>query len=71
MLVTLLILFLIVAFVLENQQVAIVSVFGFSSLALPMSVWLIAAMLVGMIVGPLFGLVFRCRGKLESKRVLD
>lgn len=71
LLLILLVLLLVVAFMLENQQVAIVSLFGVASFALPISAWLIAALLLGMIVGPLFVLVFGRRWKIESKKVLN
>ncbi|WP_323989688.1 hypothetical protein [Pseudomonas canadensis] len=47
----------VVFFVLENQQGATLSFFGWSTVELPVSVFTLLALLVGMIVGPALGAV--------------
>jgi len=49
----------VVVFMLENEQSVIISVFGRSSPALPVSVCIVVAFLIGAIIGPLLGCVFR------------
>ncbi|AIB35552.1 MULTISPECIES: lipopolysaccharide assembly protein LapA domain-containing protein [Pseudomonas] len=48
----------VVFFVLENQQGATLSFFGWSTVELPVSVFTLLALLVGMIVGPAIAVVF-------------
>lgn len=47
----------VVFFVLENQQGATLSFFGWSTVELPVSVFTTLALVVGMIIGPMLGLV--------------
>lgn len=49
--------FLVLAFVLENQQSASLSFFGWSTIELPVSVFVTLSLVLGLIVGPLFGLL--------------
>lgn len=49
----------ILAFVLENQQTVSLLFLGWGSPHLPVSVVTLAALLVGMIIGPLLRLLFR------------
>ena len=53
----------IVAFVLENQQSVSLSFFGRGAPELPISVFVVVALLVGMIIGPLIAWVARNRRK--------
>lgn len=43
----------VLAFVLENQQGASLSFFGFATGQLPVSVFVVVAFIVGMLIGPL------------------
>ena len=47
----------VVCFVLENQQGATLSFFGWSTVELPVSVFTTFALIAGMIVGPALSLV--------------
>ncbi|WP_346772497.1 MULTISPECIES: hypothetical protein [Pseudomonas] len=47
----------VVFFVLENQQGTTLSFFGWSTVELPVSVFTTLALVVGMIIGPMLGLV--------------
>ncbi|WP_219268042.1 LapA family protein [Pseudomonas sp. Xaverov 259] len=63
MLVVLVLLLCIVAFVLENQQSVSLQFLGWAAPQLPVSVFVVVALLVGMIVGPLMAWVARARRK--------
>lgn len=43
----------VLAFVLENQQGVSLSFLGWTTLQLPVSVYVVAALIVGLMVGPL------------------
>ncbi|MGX5794095.1 lipopolysaccharide assembly protein LapA domain-containing protein [Pseudomonas sp. E2-15] len=58
--------FVVIAFVLENQQSATLSFLGWSTAELPISVIATLALLVGMIIGPALVLVFSGR-KVRKK----
>ncbi|CRM43854.1 putative integral membrane protein [Pseudomonas sp. 24 E 13] len=51
----------IVGFVLENQQSASLSFLGWSSAALPVSVFVTLALILGMLLGPVLFLLFKPR----------
>ncbi|RWU18313.1 DUF1049 domain-containing protein [Pseudomonas alkylphenolica] len=55
---------LVLFFVLENQQSVALVLFGWSAPALPVAVLVLAALIVGLAVGPLLG----AYGVLRSKR---
>lgn len=55
----------ILAFVLENQQDVALAFLGWSTPQLPVSVFVTLALIVGMLVGPLLGLLVR-RKKLHK-----
>ena len=55
----LLLLLLILAFVLENQQNVSLLFLGWSMLQLPVSLLVITALLVGMLIGPCVGWLYR------------
>lgn len=61
-------------FVLENRQTASLMLFGWPTPELPMAVFVAAALLLGMLVSPLLGMLFygRMRVQLVSRqRQLD
>ena len=55
---------LVLFFVLENQQAVSLVLFGWTAPAVPVAVLVIAALVVGLAVGPLLG----AYGVLRSKR---
>lgn len=56
----------VVAFVLENQQPASLAFMGFSLPTLPLSVFVLVALIVGLAIGPL--LVFLSRLSVAKRR---
>ncbi|KTC46193.1 hypothetical protein AO262_08140 [Pseudomonas fluorescens ABAC62] len=56
-LIALLIALAVLAFVLENQQGASLSFFGWSTAELPVSVFVTLALVLGLVVGPVLGLL--------------
>jgi len=58
-LVVLVIVLVVLAFVLENQQAVSLSFFGWSTAQLPAAVFVVLALILGMLVGPLLGVLFR------------
>ena len=59
--VVLLVAFMVLAFVLENQQSVSLSLLGQASRQLPVSVFVVLALIVGMLIGPLLGMMMRSR----------
>lgn len=57
---------LVLFFVLENQQAVALVMFGWSAPAMPVAVPVLAALLIGLAIGPLLG----AYGVLRSKRRL-
>ncbi|MBJ2267546.1 DUF1049 domain-containing protein [Pseudomonas sp. MF6772] len=51
----------ILAFVLENQQDVALAFLGWSTPELPVSVFVTLALIVGMLVGPVLGLLIRSK----------
>lgn len=51
----------VLAFVLENQQTVSLSFLGLATSQLPVSVFVVVALIAGMLVGPLLGLLLRKR----------
>ncbi|MGR3887564.1 lipopolysaccharide assembly protein LapA domain-containing protein [Pseudomonas sp. 1152_12] len=47
----------VLAFVLENQQGVSLSFLGWTTMQLPVAVYVVAALIVGLMVGPLMGLL--------------
>lgn len=52
---------LVLAFVLENQQGASLAFFGWSTVELPISVFVTLALILGLLVGPVLALLVRRR----------
>lgn len=59
----------ILAFVLENRQSVSLLFLGWAGPELPVSICIVLAFLVGMVIGPLLGLVVG-RRKMLRKRVV-
>ncbi|MNJ58025.1 hypothetical protein D3C77_536400 [compost metagenome] len=57
---------LVLFFVLENQQTVALVMFGWTAPAMPVAVPVLAALLLGLAIGPLLGVY----GLLRSKRRL-
>ncbi|MDT9630444.1 uncharacterized protein DUF1049 [Pseudomonas poae] len=53
--------FLIIAFVLENQRSTSLSFFGWSTAELPVSVFMALSLMLGLIVGPVLCLIARIK----------
>ena len=68
--VALLIFFGVVVFVLENQQTTSLAFFGWHSPQLPASFFFVGALLVGLAIGPLLGVLAYWRKRAELKRRL-
>jgi len=66
----LIVIFGIVIFILENQQPTALIFLGWRSPELPESLFLIAALLVGMAIGPVMGFVAYRRKAARLKRKL-
>ncbi|KGE68473.1 MULTISPECIES: LapA family protein [Pseudomonas] len=56
----------VLAFVLENQQGASLSFFGFATGQLPVSVFVVVAFIVGMLIGPLLSAVVSKRRRASA-----
>lgn len=57
--VVLLVAFVVLAFVLENKQSVSLSLLGQASGQLPVSVFVVLALIFGMLIGPLLGMMMR------------
>jgi len=51
----------ILVFVLENQQSVSLSLLGLTTEQMPISVFVVLALILGMLIGPLLGALFRNR----------
>ncbi|MGE1155975.1 LapA family protein [Pseudomonas kitaguniensis] len=51
----------ILGFVLENQQSVALSFLGFASAQMPVSVFVVMALIIGMLVGPLLNILVSSR----------
>ncbi len=58
-LILLVVVLVILAFILENQQDVALAFLGWSTPELPVSVFVTLALIVGMLLGPLLGLLTR------------
>ena len=66
----LIVLFGVVVFILENQQPTSLMFMGWRSAELPASLFFIAALLIGMVIGPVMGFVAYRRKAARLKRNL-
>ncbi|PYC00936.1 DUF1049 domain-containing protein [Pseudomonas koreensis] len=66
----LLMVLVVLAFVLENQQSVTLLFFGFSGPQLPVSVVAVLALLVGMLIGPVLGWFLGRSSRAARKRVV-
>jgi len=66
----LLMVLVVLAFVLENQQSVSLLFFGFSGPQLPVSVVAVLALLVGMLIGPVLGWFLGRSSRAARKRVV-
>ena len=64
----LIILFSVGEFVLENQQRVVLSFLGWGTLPLPVSVFIILSLIMGMFIGPLLGVLV---GKRRHNTILQ
>lgn len=62
----LLIALMVLAFILENQQKATLSVLGWSTSQMPVSVFVVLALIVGLLAGPVLVLLFRRKSHKQS-----
>ena len=65
----LLLILVILAFVLENQQSVALLFLGWSGPQLPVALLMILALLVGMVIGPILGLLLGRRAMRSRKYV--
>jgi uncharacterized integral membrane protein len=49
----------VLVFVLENQQVLALSFLGWTTPQIPVSIFIALSLLVGLLLGPLLGFIFR------------
>ncbi|WP_248919144.1 lipopolysaccharide assembly protein LapA domain-containing protein [Pseudomonas entomophila] len=56
-------------FVLENQQAVSLVMFGWSAPAMPVALLVLAALLVGLAVGPLLGAYGLMRGRRKARAI--
>ncbi|MCW0922712.1 LapA family protein [Pseudomonas atacamensis] len=66
----LLVVLVVLAFVLENQQSVSLLFLGFSGPQLPVSVVAVLALLIGMLVGPVLGWFLGRSSRAARKRVV-
>lgn len=66
MLTVLLIVLMVLAFILENQQKAALSVLGWSTSQMPVSVFVVFALIIGLLAGPVLILLFRRKSPKKS-----
>ncbi|MEG0869404.1 MAG: lipopolysaccharide assembly protein LapA domain-containing protein [Hafnia sp.] len=60
---------LVLFFVLENQQAVALVMFGWSAPAMPLSLVVLAALLLGLVVGPLMAVCMGLRAKGRARRI--
>ena len=68
--VALLVFFGVIIFILENQQPASLTFFGWHTPQLPASLFFVGALLVGLMIGPLLGYLAYWRKSAVLKRKL-
>lgn len=62
----LLVVVVVLGFVLENQQGVSLSFLGFATVQMPVSMFVVSALIVGMLIGPLLGVVVRVRRRKSA-----
>jgi uncharacterized integral membrane protein len=62
----LLVVLVVLAFVLENQQAVSLSFLGWSSAQFPVAVFVTLALIVGMLIGPVLGALFGRAGRRKQ-----
>lgn len=68
--IVLLLMFLVLAFVLENQQSVSLLFLGWTGPLLPVSVLMVLTLLIGMIIGPVLGWLLGRSAKASRKRLV-
>ena len=59
----------VLAFVLENQQGVALSFLGLATAQMPVSVFVVVALIAGMLIGPVLGVLMRPRRvKMHQRR---
>lgn len=58
---TLIVTLMVLSFVLENQQDVSLSFLGLATGQMPVSVFVVVSLIVGMLIGPLLSVLFRNR----------
>ncbi|KOY00092.1 LapA family protein [Pseudomonas nunensis] len=69
-LVFLLLILVVLAFVLENQQSVSLLFFGWAGPQLPVSLVMVLALLIGMLIGPLLGWFLGRASRASRKRLV-
>ncbi|MDN6866120.1 MULTISPECIES: lipopolysaccharide assembly protein LapA domain-containing protein [Pseudomonas] len=59
---TLIIVLVVLVFILENKQGVSLVFFGLATAQMPVSVFVVVSLIIGMLVGPFLGVLFRNRG---------
>lgn len=59
-----------VIFILENQQLTSISFLGWGSPELPASIFMLGALLLGMVIGPVLGFAVYRRKAARLKRIV-
>ncbi|POA31228.1 lipopolysaccharide assembly protein LapA domain-containing protein [Pseudomonas sp. GW456-12-1-14-TSB6] len=66
----LLLVLVVLAFILENQQSVSLLFLGWSGPQLPVSLVVVVALLMGMLIGPVLGWFLGCFSRVERKRLV-
>ncbi|MCF3191599.1 lipopolysaccharide assembly protein LapA domain-containing protein [Pseudomonas bubulae] len=66
--IALLLFFVVVIFVLENQQTTSLTFLGWHSPQFPAALYFIGALLVGLVIGPVLGMMIYWRKRAVLKR---
>ena len=60
----------VLAFILENQQSVSLLFLGWAWPQLPVSLFMVVALLIGMVIGPILGWFLRYSSKVSRKRLV-
>ncbi|AUG44251.1 DUF1049 domain-containing protein [Pseudomonas chlororaphis] len=66
----LLLVLIVLAFVLENQQSVTLMFLGWVGPQLPVSLVMVLALLIGMVIGPILGWFLRRSSRVERKQLV-